>query len=143
MAPAQCPSCGMEFASETSVLKHMNHRFSRCKLFFLREEPHRPDTHPNPPPPPPTPPNPPSRSTDFPDAGFVYGRGDGFMGMFFNDTHAEERASNIYFPFQSKGEWEIASFLSSSGLSMKRVNEFLSLSMVSKKYYLPNQHRSH
>ena len=63
--------------------------------------------------------------------GFVCSHGDGFMGTFYNNTHAEERASNIYFPFQSKGEWEIASFLSSSGLSMKRIDDFLSLSMVS------------
>lgn len=141
MAPTQCPSCGMGFASETSVLKHMNHRFSRCKFFFLREAPslvHRPGSPPNlpsmSPGPPPTPPNPPpSHSVEFPDAGFVYGRGDGFMGTFYNEAHAEERASNIYFPFQSKGEWEIASFLSSSGLSMKRIDEFLSLSTASSE----------
>ena len=146
MAPTQCPSCGMGFASETSVLRHMNHRFSRCKFFFLREEPpptHHPDSPPNlppmspgppptPPNPPPTPPNPPpSHSVEFPNAGFVYSRRDGFMGTFYNNTHAEECASNIYFPFQSKGEWEIASFLLSSGLSMKWIDDFLSLSMVS------------
>ena len=142
MAPTNCPSCGMAFASETSVLKHMNHRFLCCKFFFLREEPppaHSPPmppnlplTSPDLPPPPLNPPSPnpsSSCSVDFPDAGFVYGRGDGFMGTFHN-AHAEERASNIYFPFQSKGEWEIASFLSSSGLSMKHIDEFLSLSEV-------------
>jgi hypothetical protein len=73
---------------------------------------------------------------EFPDAGVAYNRTEGFMGTFHNDTHAEERASNIYFPFQSKGEWEIASFLSSSGLSMKRIDEFLSMNVVSPKNYL-------
>ena len=138
MAPTQCPSCGMGFASETSVLKHMNHQFSRCKFFFLRKVPpaHCPDTPldplPTSPDCPPTPPDPLlPRSVDFPDASFVYSCSNGFMGNFYDDTHAEERASNIYFPFQSKGEWEVASFLSSSGLSMKRIDEFLSLSMVS------------
>ncbi|KAF9643859.1 hypothetical protein BDM02DRAFT_3132132 [Thelephora ganbajun] len=75
--------------------------------------------------------NPPPHSMAFPDASFVYGHGDGYMGMFYNDTHANERTSNLYFPFQSKGEWEIASFLSCLGLSMKRIDEFLSLSLIS------------
>ena len=123
---AKCPNCGMSFANETSVLKHMNHRFSTCKSFFLRGEPLVAHPSPNLSPTP----NPTSRSTIFPDAGFVYGRGDGYMGTFYNDTYADERISNPYFPFQSKGEWEIASFLSSSGLSMRRIDEFLSLTLV-------------
>jgi hypothetical protein len=52
------------------------------------------------------------------------------MGTFYDDKHAPERASNVYFPFQSKGEWELVSFLSQSGLSMKRIDEFLSLDLV-------------
>lgn len=66
----------------------------------------------------------------FPNAGFVYGRGDGYMGAFYNDKLMNERTLNPYFPFQSKGDWEITSFLSSSGLSMKRIDEFLSLTIV-------------
>ena len=126
MSPAKCPNCDMAFANETSVLKHMNHRFSSCKSFFLlgNSLPIHPST------PPPTPPNPPSHSTVFPGAGHVYGRGTGYMGTFHEDTHAAERTSNLYYPFQSKGEWEIASFLSKSGLSMKHIDEFLSLSLV-------------
>lgn len=117
----KCPNCGMGFANETSVLKHMNHRFSTCKTFFLHGKPL--PTHPIP--------DPPSTHPKvFPDAGSVYGRGDGYMGTFYGDTYANERTSNPYFPFQSKGDWEIASFLSSSGLSMKRIDEFLSLSLV-------------
>ena len=126
MSSAKCPSCGMVFRDETSVLKHMNHRFSSCKFFFLHGNslPTHPST------PPLTPPNPPSRSMVFPGAGHVYGRGNGYMGTFHEDTHAPERTSNPYYPFLSKGEWEIASFLSKSGLSMKHIDEFLSLSLV-------------
>jgi len=60
----------------------------------------------------------------------MYGRGNGYMGTFEEDTHAAKCTSNLYYPFQSKGEWEIASFLSHSGLSMKRIDEFLTLSLV-------------
>lgn len=128
----------MGFADESSVLKHMNHRFSSCNSFFLRGEPlpTRPNTPPNTPP---IPPNPPPHSTIFPGAGFVYGRGDGYMGTFYDDKHANERMSNLYYPFQSKGEWEIASFLSRSGLSMKRIDEFLSLSLVRQHPYPKHQ----
>ena len=79
---------------------------------------------------PPMPPTTSSSSVPFPDASHIYGHGDGYLGSFFNDKYSHERASNPYYPFQSKGEWEIASFLSRSGLSMKRVDEFLSLSLV-------------
>ena len=85
--------------------------------------------------PPPTPPNSSTRSTVFPDAGFVYGRSGGYMGTFYNDKYANEHNSNPYFPFQSKGEWELASFLSGSGLSMKHIDEFLSLSIVRICFY--------
>lgn len=126
MPPAKCPNCGMEFENETSVLKHMNHRYSSCCSFFIHENPlpTSPDPLPQPPP------THSSGSTIFPDAGYVYGHGDGYMGWFHHDKHAGERTSNLYYPFQSKGEWEIASFLSRSGLSMKRIDEFLSLSLV-------------
>lgn len=119
----------MDFANETSVLKHMNHRFSTCNSFFLNGNPlpTHSDTLLRTPL---TQPNLASHSTIFPDAGFVYGRGEGYMGTFQGDTHAAERSSNLYYPFQSKGEWEIASFLSQSGLSMKRIDEFLKLSLV-------------
>ena len=127
MSSAKCPNCGMEFTNETSVLKHMNHRFSSCRSFFLDGNPLPAETLPHSRP---TLSNPPPYSTIFPDAGCVYGHGDGFMGWFYGDTHAAEQVSNLYYPFQSKGEWELALFLSQSGLSMKCIDEFLSLSLV-------------
>jgi hypothetical protein len=129
MPSEKCPNCGMEFANQTSVLKHMNHRFSSCNSFFLHGNPlpASPDSIPHTPS---TPSNLPPQSLVFPDAGYMYGRSDGFMGWFHNDAQAAERTSNHYYPFQSKGEWELASFLSQSGLSMKRIDEFLSLNLV-------------
>jgi hypothetical protein len=58
------------------------------------------------------------------------------MGWFQGDENAEARSTNIYYPFLSKGEWEIAAFLSRSGLSMKLIDEFLSLIMVSRSNYV-------
>ena len=117
---AACPNCGLIFHDNTSVLKHMNHRFSSCHIWFTRDSPSPPDT-----PPPDTPP-----SNYFPGAGHVFGSGPGFLGWFQGDTNAGARSANLYYPFLSKGEWEIAAFLSRSGLSMKLIDEFLTLSLV-------------
>jgi len=118
-----CPSCGLTFNDSTSVLKHMNHRFSSCHIWFERDSP-----------PPGTPPPPDIDTTFssnyFPGAGHVYGSGPGFLGRFQGDINAGARSTNMYYPFLSKGEWEVAAFLSCSGLSMKLINKFLSLSLV-------------
>jgi hypothetical protein len=47
----------------------------------------------------------------FPGAGQTFGKSPGFMEVFDSDVHADMRKENIYYPFTSKGEWEIASFL--------------------------------
>ena len=53
------------------------------------------------------------------------------MEGFHADEFSEERSQNIFYPFSSKGEWQLASFLSRTGLSMRFVDEFLSLDLVS------------
>ena len=57
------------------------------------------------------------------------------MDKFRDDRYSEFRTSNIYYPFSGKAEWELASFLLSSGLSMRKINEFLRLKMVSQSSY--------
>lgn len=47
------------------------------------------------------------------------------------DQFAEERQENIYFPFASRMEWDLASWLSTGGLSQKEVDSFLKLDYVS------------
>lgn len=103
----------------------MNHRFSSCHLWFARvpeQSPPRPqsppETHPSP------------RSYHFPNAGHVFDSGPGFLGWFHNDEDSDRRSSHPYYPFLSKGEWEIAGFFMRSGLSMKLIDEFLSLGLV-------------
>ncbi|KAF9784417.1 hypothetical protein BJ322DRAFT_1141469 [Thelephora terrestris] len=103
----------------------MNHRFSSCHLWFARvpeQSPPRPqsppETHPSP------------RSYHFPNAGHVFDSGPGFLGWFHNDEDSDRRSSHPYYPFLSKGEWEIAGFFMRSGLSMKLIDEFLSLGLI-------------
>lgn len=67
-----------------------------------------------------------------PGAGKVLGHGSTFMDGFEADLYAEERRELPYYPFTSRDEWELASFLLRSSLSMKAIDTFLSLKMVSQ-----------
>ena len=81
------------------------------------------------------------KSYFFPNAGHIFHLGPGFLSSFLNDKDADACLGSPYHPFLSKGEWEIAKFLSCSGLSMKLVDEFLSLDLVSA-LELAGQHRN-
>ena len=54
-----------------------------------------------------------------------------FINIFNADQHAEKRRDNIYYPFSSKEEWSLALWLLCSRLSMRAINNFLSLPIVS------------
>jgi hypothetical protein len=60
-----------------------------------------------------------------------YGVGVTFMSEFNRDQYAPERVENIYYPFASRDEWELAAFLLRSDLSMGSIDSFLSLKLVS------------
>jgi hypothetical protein len=66
----------------------------------------------------------------FPGAAQTYGVGQTFMEQFDSDVHADRRKANIYYPFASKFDWEIGSWLLRSGLSMALMDEFLTLESV-------------
>ena len=53
------------------------------------------------------------------------------MEWFFSDEHSELCKDNLFYLFASQEEWQIASWLLCSCLSMATINEFLSLEMVS------------
>ncbi|KAG1879138.1 hypothetical protein F4604DRAFT_1880090 [Suillus subluteus] len=53
-----------------------------------------------------------------------------FLDLFDTDEYAEYRKDNLFYPFTSKEEWEIADFLLRSPLSMAAINEFLALPMI-------------
>ena len=59
-----------------------------------------------------------------------YGTGTTFMDEFDRDQFVGERINNLYYPFASRNEWELASFLLNSDLSMASIDSFLSLNLV-------------
>jgi len=60
-----------------------------------------------------------------------YGAGATFMSEFNCNQYALEHIENIYYPFASQDEWELAAFLLWSDLSMGSIESFLSLKLVS------------
>lgn len=78
---------------------------------------------------------PPSKSQSYfkepyPGASKVYGNLPTFMDLFECDIHASKRQTHLYYPFASKDEWELASFLLRSDLSMSVIDKFLKLKLV-------------
>ena len=67
----------------------------------------------------------------FDGAAQTYGLGPTFMDTFGSDQFSEFRKSNLYYPFASRSEWELALWLLRSGLSMRAIDAFLSLPIVS------------
>jgi hypothetical protein len=63
-------------------------------------------------------------------SGSLYGRGDTFMDQCNKDRFHEMRKGDLYYPFMSRDEWELASFLLRSPLSMAAVDSFLKLKLV-------------
>jgi hypothetical protein len=68
----------------------------------------------------------------------VYGKGTTFMDQFGVDKYSHDRLGNIYYPFASRQEWEIASFLLRSSLSMVKIDKFLSLELVCSQFRYTN-----
>ncbi|KAF8834987.1 hypothetical protein BDN67DRAFT_913824 [Paxillus ammoniavirescens] len=52
------------------------------------------------------------------------------MGLFNSDQFAEERKTNLFYPFAGKEDWQIGRYLLSSGLSMAVIDKFLSLDWI-------------
>lgn len=66
----------------------------------------------------------------FMGAARTYGKGTTFMGAFDTDSHADKRKDNLFYPFASREEWQLASFLLQSSLGMAAIDMFLSLNLV-------------
>jgi hypothetical protein len=69
---------------------------------------------------------------EYEGAARTFGPGTTFMQQFEGDKFAEERTQNLYYPFSSREEWELAAFLLSSDLSLAALDRFLSLNLVSE-----------
>ena len=81
-------------------------------------------------------PSSPFYSIPFLGASQTFGKGETFLDIFNKDNYADKRNDNLYYPFATQPEWELASFLLKSGLSMAQTDEFLRLDLVSLKYCL-------
>lgn len=67
----------------------------------------------------------------YPGTGKAYGVGDTILeDIRKNDAFADERETNIYYPFASKDDWEAGSWLSRLNVPMGLANEFFQLRLV-------------
>jgi hypothetical protein len=66
----------------------------------------------------------------FPGASQAFGKGETFLDIYNKDDYADKRNDNLYYPFATQSEWELASFLLKSGLSMAQTDEFLKPELV-------------
>ncbi|KAJ7114401.1 hypothetical protein C8R44DRAFT_832941 [Mycena epipterygia] len=69
---------------------------------------------------------------EYPDAGLILEEGPSFMQTFHQDKYADQRADNLYYPFATSEEWQLASFLSRSSLSIAETDELLRLELIKK-----------
>ena len=61
------------------------------------------------------------------------------MDQFDTDTFNAQRKVNLYYPFASRQDWELGSWLLRSGLSLVAIDKFLSLELVRQSHhYLSN-----
>lgn len=67
----------------------------------------------------------------YPGAAQTFGHATTFMDLFDTDPHSDKRRDHPYYPFASRGEWQLASFLLCSDLSLNAVDKFLKLELVS------------
>lgn len=154
-----CPNqCGAQFQNASRVISHLNHPWSPCHNYFIHRQEQisaesalpsnngpRYEQDPDIDMPdaenqdldgyiseddganlagsaPPT--------ADFPEAGRTFGSGPDFMSQFDADIHAEKCRTFPVYPWATKEEWQLMSWLSRSGLSMAKIDEFFRLKMV-------------
>lgn len=157
---ARCPSCQKQFLNDSLVLRHMNNPQTSCQNWLefsastvQEDSDHLVASHPTP--------N--SRTNAnagintnttnensgdcgtlavmpyevlHPNAPSFFGSGPTFMDAFNTGPYADKRRENLYYPFSSKGEWSLASWLLCSGLSMRAIDDFLALPIVSFQVFL-------
>jgi len=81
-----------------------------------------------------SPSNSPFSAEFYPGASTIFGSGSTFMDNFNEDRFSKERQTHLYYPFSSKDEWQMASFLLRSGLSKAAMDRFFKLELVSDPF---------
>ncbi|KAG1851346.1 hypothetical protein DFJ58DRAFT_729005 [Suillus subalutaceus] len=72
-----------------------------------------------------------SEVTDhFPNPPLAFEDGYTFLSLFDSDENSIYRKTNLYYPFSSRKEWQISSWLLRLGLSMGKIDAFLGLEMI-------------
>ncbi|KAG1848106.1 hypothetical protein F4604DRAFT_1542592, partial [Suillus subluteus] len=66
----------------------------------------------------------------FPNPPLAYQDGYTFLGLFDSDKNSIHQKTNLYYPFSSQRDWQLAAWLLHSGLSMGKIDSFLSLEMI-------------
>ncbi|KAG1845211.1 hypothetical protein F4604DRAFT_1978525 [Suillus subluteus] len=66
----------------------------------------------------------------YPNCAQSYGRGHTFLDLFNLDENSKHCVTNPYYPFSSQKDWQVGSWLLRSGLSMGKIDSFLSLEMI-------------
>ncbi|KAJ7808909.1 hypothetical protein B0H14DRAFT_3090219 [Mycena olivaceomarginata] len=74
-----------------------------------------------------------TRPKDFhPKPSSTFGTAPTFMDNFSKDRHTNDRQNNLYYPFASADEWEVASYLARSNMTVVQIDEFLKLRLTAK-----------
>ncbi|KAG1846143.1 hypothetical protein C8R48DRAFT_779637 [Suillus tomentosus] len=72
-----------------------------------------------------------SEVTDhFPNPPLAFEEGYTFLSLFDSDENSTYCKTNLYYPFSCRKEWQVASWLLRSGLSMGKIDSFLALEMI-------------
>ncbi|KAG1758540.1 hypothetical protein EDD22DRAFT_956778 [Suillus occidentalis] len=66
----------------------------------------------------------------FPNPPLAHQDGYTFLGLFDSDENSIHWKTNLYYPFSSRRDWQLAAWLLRSGLSMGKTDSFLSLEMT-------------
>ncbi|KAF8414372.1 hypothetical protein L210DRAFT_3730324 [Boletus edulis BED1] len=67
--------------------------------------------------------------------GQLKGNGQTFIAHFELDGFSTYRKLNLYYPFSTLQDWQMANFLLTSRLSMRAINDFLSLELSAKELH--------
>ncbi|KAJ3739032.1 hypothetical protein DFH05DRAFT_1595529 [Lentinula detonsa] len=70
----------------------------------------------------------------FPEAAHIEFIGQTALDEFNDDRFATERQTNLYYPMANHNEWQLASWLLNSDLSMSQIDEYLKLELTKKQH---------
>lgn len=70
------------------------------------------------------------QKTDHPNQPYGFDGGQNLLQAMENDIYSDFRRENLYYPFRSMGEWQLARWISESRLTQAQIDKFLKLEEV-------------